>query len=90
MADFCFLHVNKGNLEDHLIRAGEKTWIRIKECSKKWISTENFERTIAEKVNILAADTNVVPVISYHRQCYQHYTNKIRILQAERKKERGK
>lgn len=79
----CVCHVWQSTNEP-IVKASDISWQRLCDCVNLWISLDGKEKEIAQAFDFAARE-----YAGYHRLCYQKFTDKKRIEQGQKRKEKG-
>ena len=82
----CVVHCVEKEDSDILLLTNTR-WEKIKTCAKEWVLLDGPERDRADL--LIKKDSFCDATDGYHVLCYNSFTNKARLIQAEKRKEKG-
>ncbi|XP_070534449.1 uncharacterized protein [Ptychodera flava] len=82
----CACHVVETKRKEPICSFTEKSRAKLLECSEVWINSDGVEKEVAQQ---LLGECRDQASVGYHRVCYQRFTDKRRLTQAQKRKEKG-
>lgn len=80
----CMCHTVANAETDQVLPFTDASWSKLNDCMKIWATLDGCEQRIATNFDGIDRRT-----AGYHRRCYQKFTDKRRLEQGLKRKEKG-